>query len=85
MRKGTHLYVVIVIGLLAIVFNASPRSQSTGDAEKELARIEKEWRTLRGGYNGVRGEGIVRFTHVYIERDGRWQLVASQGTWVQKK
>ena len=39
---------------------------------------------LKGTYNGVPGEGRVRFTHVYVRRDGRWQLVASQGTWIQK-
>lgn len=40
---------------------------------------------LKGTYNGVAGEGRVRFTHVFVYRDGRWQLVASQGTWVQDK
>ena len=40
---------------------------------------------LKGSYKGSQGEGRVRFTHVYVRRDGRWQLVASQGTWVQDK
>jgi Domain of unknown function (DUF4440) len=40
---------------------------------------------LKGRYNGVIGRGAVRFTHVYVRRNGQWQLVASQGTWVQKK
>jgi ketosteroid isomerase-like protein len=39
---------------------------------------------LKGTYNGVQGEGRVRFTHVFVRRDGRWQLVASQGTWIPK-
>jgi ketosteroid isomerase-like protein len=38
---------------------------------------------LKGTYNGVPGEGLVRFTHVYVHRDDRWQLVASHGSWVQ--
>jgi ketosteroid isomerase-like protein len=40
---------------------------------------------LKGTYRGTPGEGRVRFTHVFVHRDGRWQLVASQGTWVQEK
>ena len=39
---------------------------------------------LKGTYNGVPGEGRIRFMHVYVRRDGRWQLVASQGTWIQQ-
>ena len=33
----------------------------------------------------LRIPSTVRFTHVYVRRDARWQLVASQGTWIQKK
>jgi ketosteroid isomerase-like protein len=40
---------------------------------------------LKGTYKGVFGEGAIRFTNVFVRRDGRWQLVAHQGTWVQKK
>ena len=40
---------------------------------------------LKGSYKGAQGEGRVRFTHVFARRDGRWQLVASQGTWVKEK
>ena len=40
---------------------------------------------LKGTYNGVAREGRVRFTHVYVRREGSWQLVASQGTWVQNE
>jgi len=40
---------------------------------------------LSGRYNGAVGSGSVRFTHIYIRRQGRWQLVASQGTWLQRK
>src|SRR5262249_1751433 len=40
---------------------------------------------LKSSYQGAQREGRVRFTHVFVRRDGRWQLVASQGTWVQEK
>jgi ketosteroid isomerase-like protein len=40
---------------------------------------------LKGSYKGAQREGRVRFTHVFVRREGRWQLVASQGTWVQEK
>ena len=51
-----------------------------GDAAVVIGRDN-----LKGTYNGVSGGGSVRFTHVYVRRDGRWQLVASQGTWIQAK
>ena len=51
-----------------------------GDAAVVIGRDN-----LKGSYNGVSAAGSVRFTHVYVRRDGRWQLVASQGTWVQAK
>ena len=37
---------------------------------------------LKGTYGGVSGERRVRFLNVLVLRDGRWQLVASQGTWI---
>jgi len=37
---------------------------------------------LKGTYGGVSSEGWVRFLNVLVRRDGRWQLVASQGTWI---
>jgi|SRR5882762_3187766 len=40
---------------------------------------------LKGTYNGVYGEGALRFTDVFIRREGRWQLVSNHSTWVQKK
>ena len=36
---------------------------------------------LKGNYKGHVGEGRVRFMDVFVHRDGRWQLVAIQGTW----
>lgn len=33
-----------------------------------------------GSYRGQRGEASLRFTDVFHLRDGRWQIVASQGT-----
>jgi ketosteroid isomerase-like protein len=38
---------------------------------------------LKGTYGGVPGEGRVRFLNVLVRRDARWQLVASQGTWIR--
>ena len=38
---------------------------------------------MKGTYGGTQGEGCARFMHIFAHRDGRWQLVASQGTWVQ--
>lgn len=36
--------------------------------------------TLKGNYGKVVYDGPYRFTDVFIWRDGRWQLVASQNT-----
>jgi uncharacterized protein (TIGR02246 family) len=33
-----------------------------------------------GTYKGQRGNMTLRFTDVFVRRDGRWQAVASQGT-----
>jgi ketosteroid isomerase-like protein len=33
-----------------------------------------------GSYKGARGAATLRFTDVFVKRDGRWQAVASQGT-----
>jgi hypothetical protein len=33
-----------------------------------------------GSYQGTRATVTLRFTDVFIKRDGRWQAVASQGT-----
>jgi uncharacterized protein (TIGR02246 family) len=35
-----------------------------------------------GSYRGERGSATLRFTDVFVKRDGRWQVVASQGTLV---
>ena len=40
---------------------------------------------LKGTYKGVFGEMALRFTNVFVRRDGRWQLVAHQSTLVPKK
>jgi uncharacterized protein DUF4440 len=37
---------------------------------------------LSGTYQGQRASVTQRFTDVFIKRDGRWQVVASQGTQV---
>jgi uncharacterized protein (TIGR02246 family) len=38
--------------------------------------------TLTGQYKGNRSTLTLRFTDVFVKRDGRWQIVASQGTQV---
>ena len=37
---------------------------------------------LAGSYKGQRARVVQRFTDVFAKRDGRWQVVASQGTQV---
>lgn len=37
-----------------------------------------------GTYKGNYGEFSSRFTNVFVRRDGRWQLVAGQGTEIRK-
>jgi len=37
---------------------------------------------LAGSYQGTRVSVVQRFTDVFANRDGRWQIVASQGTQV---
>ena len=38
---------------------------------------------LKGTHRGVYGEMALRFTNVFVRRDGRWQLVLSHSTRVQ--
>ena len=38
--------------------------------------------TATGSYKGQRASLVLRFTDIFIKRDGRWQVVASQGTQV---
>ena len=40
---------------------------------------------LKGTYKGQYGEMALRFTNVFVRRDGRWQLVLSQSTPLQMK
>jgi ketosteroid isomerase-like protein len=40
---------------------------------------------LKGTYKGKYGEMALRFTNVFVRRDGRWQLVLTQSTPVQAK
>lgn len=43
-------------------------------------------RELMGGtYKGERDELAVRFTSIYVRRDGRWQLVAGHATQLPKR
>ncbi|HVF91357.1 MAG TPA: nuclear transport factor 2 family protein [Blastocatellia bacterium] len=38
--------------------------------------------TATGRYKGQRSSVVLRFTDVFVKRNGRWQVVASQGTQV---
>lgn len=40
---------------------------------------------LKGTYKGVFGEFALRFTNVFVRRDGRWQLVTHHSTEVRNK
>lgn len=40
---------------------------------------------LKGTYKGRPGEAALRFTNVFVRRDGRWQLVAAQFTQTPKR
>ena len=40
--------------------------------------------TATGSYEGKSVTVVLRFTDVFVKRDGRWQVVASQGTQVMK-
>jgi ketosteroid isomerase-like protein len=33
-----------------------------------------------GSYRGQTGSAVLRFTDVFVQRDGRWQIVASHGS-----
>jgi ketosteroid isomerase-like protein len=41
--------------------------------------------TTKATFKGKDTSGVVRFTDVFVKRNGRWQAVASQGTRVVKK
>jgi ketosteroid isomerase-like protein len=38
-----------------------------------------------GPQKGQFSEFSIRFTNVFVQRDGRWQIVLSQGTQIPKK
>ena len=38
--------------------------------------------TIKGTYKGKPMDGAYRFTDVFVKRDGRWQVVATQATMV---
>ena len=40
---------------------------------------------LKGTYKGTFGEMALRFTNVFVRRDGRWQLVLHHSTRIQAK
>ena len=40
---------------------------------------------VAGAYKGQYGKFSTRFTNVFVQRDGRWQLVLAQGTLIPPK
>ncbi|MBC7923314.1 MAG: nuclear transport factor 2 family protein [Ferruginibacter sp.] len=40
---------------------------------------------LKGTYKGIPGEFALRFTNVFVRRDGHWQLVTHHSTEMRKK
>jgi hypothetical protein len=52
-----------------------------------LPRVFKDTAIVTGRHTGKTAEGEIvsqsRFIHVYIKRDGRWQMVAGQGTFIR--
>jgi ketosteroid isomerase-like protein len=41
--------------------------------------------TIKAAFKGKDTSGAYRFTDVFVKRDGRWQVVATQGSLVAKK
>jgi hypothetical protein len=39
---------------------------------------------LKGTYKGFAGDFVLRFTNVYVHRDGRWQMVTHHATQIPK-
>lgn len=39
---------------------------------------------LKGKYKGNPGEFMLRFTNIYVRRDGRWQMIKHHGTEMRK-
>lgn len=39
---------------------------------------------VKGTYKGMAGDFMLRFTNVYVRRDGRWQMVTHHSTEIQK-
>jgi ketosteroid isomerase-like protein len=71
LKDGSLTYSTFEIGdLQAMVF---------GDAGIVIGRSES-----KGKYKGRDFGGTHRFTDTYVKRDGRWQIVASQETYIAK-
>jgi ketosteroid isomerase-like protein len=51
-----------------------------GDTAVVVGRL-----TTKGKYLGKDMSGVSRFTDTFVKRDGRWQVVASQNTRIDKK
>jgi len=71
LKDGSLTYTTFEIGdLKAMVF---------GDAGVVIGRSDS-----KGRYKGRDFGGTQRFTDTYVKRDGRWQIVSSQETYIAK-
>ena len=66
-------------------------SASTLNIEEHLVRVYGQTAVIngrvhgKGKIGGVEREGYFRYTEVWVNRDGRWQVVLWQGTTVAQK
>lgn len=61
---------------LAIVSEGESPLRLYGDGEVGLITGGARVRVRTGGEEGQEGEVVLRYTSVYVHRDGRWQLAA---------
>jgi ketosteroid isomerase-like protein len=69
-------------------FGSGERKIDSGSVDDLKVRIFGETAivtgrsTLEGSYKGQHASVVQRFTDVFVKRNGRWQVVSSQGTQV---
>src|SRR5262249_33466183 len=73
------------ISLLAVLGSGELRFEVIEPAEQRVrlypATAVVTGRTqMRGRFGGAPFAALSRYTHVYVEQQGRWRLVAAQGT-----
>jgi hypothetical protein len=85
--QGYDLAKTLEGGVLLLLLE--PHVHAQGTREQDVVRMELRDTAivtgvdhLKGRYKSTQGEGRLRFLDVLIYRDGRWRLVATQGTWV---